>query len=151
MDWSSMRKYSFFALLVLVLTAANAWAQSGTTSLHGTVTDKSGASVSGAKIALTNPDLSITREATSGSEGEYKLISLPPGTYTLTVDAAGFRTNYGFDLHQLRTSTGISVQWLAPLGLFRFSLAMPINYQTGDWKHYGDQTEIFQFSIGNSF
>jgi outer membrane protein insertion porin family len=66
-------------------------------------------------------------------------------------DAAGFRTNYGFDLHQLRTSTGISVQWLAPLGLFRFSLAMPLNYQSGDWKHYGDQTEIFQFSIGNSF
>ena len=55
------------------------------------------------------------------------------------------------DLHQLRTSTGISVQWLAPLGLFRFSLAMPLNYQSGDWKHYGDQTEIFQFSIGNSF
>ena len=91
MDWSSMRKYSFFALLVLVLTAANAWAQSGTTSLHGTVTDKSGASVSGAKIALTNPNLSITREATSGSEGEYEFVSLPPGTYTLTVDAAGFR------------------------------------------------------------
>jgi outer membrane protein insertion porin family len=66
-------------------------------------------------------------------------------------DAGGFRTNYGFDLHQLRTSTGISVQWLAPLGLFRFSLAMPLKYQTGDWKHYGDETEIFQFSIGNSF
>jgi outer membrane protein insertion porin family len=66
-------------------------------------------------------------------------------------DKAGFVTHYGFDLNQLRTSTGISVQWLAPLGLFRFSLAMPLNYQHDDWKHYGDQTEMFQFSIGNSF
>ncbi len=91
MDWSSLKKYTFFAFLVLALTAASASAQSGTTSLRGTVTDKSGASVSGAKIALTNPNLSITREATSGSEGEYEFVSLPPGTYTLTVDAAGFR------------------------------------------------------------
>jgi hypothetical protein len=28
---------------------------------------------------------------------------------------------------------------------------MPINYVHGDWKHYGDETEMFQFSIGNSF
>jgi outer membrane protein insertion porin family len=70
---------------------------------------------------------------------------------TAFYDKAGFRVHYGFDLQQLRTSTGISVQWLAPLGLFRFSLAMPINYQHDDWKHYGDDVEMFQFSIGNSF
>jgi outer membrane protein insertion porin family len=66
-------------------------------------------------------------------------------------DKAGFAMNYGFDLKQLRTSTGVSVQWLAPLGLFRFSLALPINYQRDNWKNYGDQTEVFQFSIGHAF
>jgi outer membrane protein insertion porin family len=66
-------------------------------------------------------------------------------------DKAGFRVNYGFDVQQLRTSTGIGVEWLAPLGLFRFSLALPINYQRDNWKHYGDQTELFQFSIGHAF
>ena len=66
-------------------------------------------------------------------------------------DRAGFITHYRFDLHEIKTSTGISVQWLAPLGLFRFSLAKPINYEHGDWKHYGDETAMFQFSIGHAF
>jgi outer membrane protein insertion porin family len=66
-------------------------------------------------------------------------------------DRAGILTDYRFDWHQLRTSTGVSVQWLAPLGLFRFSLGFPINYEGGNWKHYGDETEIFQFSIGHAF
>jgi outer membrane protein insertion porin family len=66
-------------------------------------------------------------------------------------DRAGILTSYRFDWHELRTSTGVSVQWLAPLGLFRFSLAKPINYEHGNWKHYGDETELFQFSIGHAF
>ncbi len=56
-----------------------------------------------------------------------------------------------FDWRQLRASTGVSVQWLAPLGLFRFSLGFPIHYERGNWKHYGDETEGFQFSIGHAF
>ncbi|HXN52556.1 MAG TPA: TonB-dependent receptor [Candidatus Acidoferrum sp.] len=94
MDWSSGKKYTFLALFafwVIAITAAGAWAQSGTTSLRGTVTDKSGAAVSGAKITLSNPDQALNRQATSGSEGEYEFIALPPGTYTLTVEASGFR------------------------------------------------------------
>jgi outer membrane protein insertion porin family len=66
-------------------------------------------------------------------------------------DRGGFITNYHFDAHELRTSTGVSVQWLAPLGLFRFSLAKPIQYDHGDWRRYGDETEVFQFSIGHAF
>jgi outer membrane protein insertion porin family len=58
---------------------------------------------------------------------------------------------YGFDLNQMRTSAGISVQWLAPLGLFRFSLGIPLKYQHDTLTRWGDQTEFFQFSIGNAF
>jgi outer membrane protein insertion porin family len=66
-------------------------------------------------------------------------------------DKAGFDTHYHFSPQNLDTSAGLAVQWLAPLGLFRFSLGMPINYQHNTWKHYGEDTEIFQFSIGNAF
>ena len=66
-------------------------------------------------------------------------------------DKGGFDTNYHFNPQDLRTSAGVAVQWLAPLGLFRFSLAFPINYQHNTWKYYGDETEMFQFSIGNAF
>ena len=68
---ASVRKYVVFALLVCSLAIAGSWAQSGTSSLHGTVSDKSGAFVTGAKVTLTNPELSLTRETTSGSEGEF--------------------------------------------------------------------------------
>ena len=52
----------------------------------------------------------------------------------------------------LRRSVGIAVQWLAPLGLFRFSLGVPLNAQHGDNLYkYGDEKEVFQFSIGQAF
>jgi outer membrane protein insertion porin family len=54
----------------------------------------------------------------------------------------------------IRRSVGIAVQWLAPLGLFRFSLGVPLNALKGDPTfntRWGDQTEVFQFSIGQAF
>jgi outer membrane protein insertion porin family len=54
----------------------------------------------------------------------------------------------------IRRSVGVAVQWLAPLGLFRFSLGVPLNAHKGDpvnQTRWGDQTEVFQFSIGQAF
>jgi outer membrane protein insertion porin family len=52
----------------------------------------------------------------------------------------------------LKRSVGVAVQWLAPLGLFRFSLALPLNPQHGNGiTTWGDETEAFQFSVGNAF
>jgi len=66
-------------------------------------------------------------------------------------DKLGERKDYGFDLKELRTSAGISIQWLAPLGLFRFSYAVPLRFQRETFRNYGDDLERFQFSIGNAF
>ena len=53
----------------------------------------------------------------------------------------------------LKRSTGIAVEWLAPLGLFRFSFGVPLNAKRFDptYRTWGDQTEGFQFSIGQAF
>ena len=51
----------------------------------------------------------------------------------------------------LKRSTGIAVEWLAPLGLLRFSFGIPLNASRGTWLNYGDETERFQFSVGRSF
>jgi outer membrane protein insertion porin family len=67
------------------------------------------------------------------------------------LDKAGFPVDYGFDLEQLRASVGVAVQWLAPLGLFRFSYAYPLRYQRETWQDYGDDFDRFQFSIGRAF
>ena len=58
---------------------------------------------------------------------------------------------YHFSYNNLKRSAGVSVEWLAPLGLFRFSYGIPLNPFKGDTVHYGDQTERFQFSIGQAF
>ncbi|MHB8814275.1 MAG: outer membrane protein assembly factor BamA [Steroidobacteraceae bacterium] len=57
----------------------------------------------------------------------------------------------------LKRSTGIAVEWLAPLGLFRFSFGVPLNAKhsttcgSGFSCSWGDETEGFQFSIGQAF
>ena len=59
--------------------------------------------------------------------------------------------NYHFSYANLKRSTGIAVQWLAPLGLFRFSYGIPLNANPGNTVIFGDETERFQFSIGQAF
>ncbi len=58
---------------------------------------------------------------------------------------------YTYDDQDLKMSYGAAVQWLAPLGLFRFSYAFPINADSLGDGRFGDQTERFQFSIGGAF
>jgi outer membrane protein insertion porin family len=59
---------------------------------------------------------------------------------------------YKFAYSQLKRSAGIAVQWLAPsLGMFRFSYGIPLNRFDGDGVRFADQTEEFQFSVGQSF
>ncbi|MEO8018766.1 MAG: outer membrane protein assembly factor BamA [Pseudomonadota bacterium] len=63
----------------------------------------------------------------------------------------GDRTDYRFDLGELRSSTGIAIQWLAPMGLFRFSCSIPLRYQRQTRREFGDELEPCQFSIGTAF
>jgi outer membrane protein insertion porin family len=66
-------------------------------------------------------------------------------------DRLGSPVEYKPDIDELRSSVGIGVQWLAPLGLFRFSYAFPLNPYEGNDRFFGDELERFQFSIGQAF
>jgi outer membrane protein insertion porin family len=66
-------------------------------------------------------------------------------------DKLGSPVEYKPDFDELRASVGVGVQWLAPLGLFRFSYAFPLNDYRGNDRFFGDQVERFQFSIGQAF
>ena len=59
--------------------------------------------------------------------------------------------NYKFGYNELKRSAGIAVQWLAPLGIFRFSYAVPLNTNPGNGITWPDEREGFQFSIGSAF
>jgi len=66
-------------------------------------------------------------------------------------DKLGSPLEYKPEFDELRASAGIGVQWLAPLGLFRFSYAFPLNEYAGNDRYYKDELERFQFSIGQAF
>jgi Carboxypeptidase regulatory-like domain len=95
MRWLSTKWHFTFNFLagfaICILAVTGAWGQTGSTSLHGVVTDKSGATVSAAKVTLTDAQHGLQRETTSGSAGEFDFLAIQPGTYTLVVESSGFR------------------------------------------------------------
>jgi hypothetical protein len=86
------RSKTIFTLLVLASTASLSFAQVSTGEIGGTVTDSSGAAVPNARIVATNTETNVVaRETTSSSDGNYLMPLLPPATYSITVEASGFR------------------------------------------------------------
>src|ERR1039458_7550043 len=75
--------------LLLSLLSSLAAAQS-TTSLHGVISDPNGALLPGATVKLNDPQTGFARTVTSGQDGVYQFLQIPPATYTVTVTAAGF-------------------------------------------------------------
>jgi outer membrane receptor protein involved in Fe transport len=76
--------------LCLALFAISASAQTVSTgSISGTVLDQAGAAVPGATVRVTSPNLISPQSATTDDNGHYSILNLPPGRYTVTVEAAG--------------------------------------------------------------
>ena len=80
---------AFLVFALLTLLTALAAAQS-TSQLNGSVTDPSGAAVSGAGITLTETATAFQRTTTSNASGLYQFLEVPPGDYRLDVKAKGF-------------------------------------------------------------
>ena len=78
-------------MVFLFALSSFTWAQSSTTSVRGTVTDKSGAAVAKAKVTISNPAQALARTVESGPDGTYEFLLLPPGTYQISVEMSGFR------------------------------------------------------------
>ena len=66
-------------------------------------------------------------------------------------DRRGDPLSYDFDTSKLKRSVGIGAEWLAPLGLLRFSFAAPLNADPETDRFWGDEVERFQFSLGGAF
>lgn len=80
-----------FAMTSLLLTSL--FGQVATTGkITGLVTDASGALVSGATIKVEGTALMANRNATSGNDGQFLIDLLPIGTYSVTIQASGFKT-----------------------------------------------------------
>jgi hypothetical protein len=81
-----------FLVALAFLMAPWSNAQIITASLTGVVRDSSSATIAGAAITATNTGTQVSVSAHSNSEGQFVLSNLPPGTYSLLVEATGFKS-----------------------------------------------------------
>src|SRR5712691_1882565 len=80
-------------LVLLTLGSGNAFGQAtASATIQGTVTDKSGAVVSGAEVVAKSKATDLTRTATTSDTGYFRFELLPVGAYSVTVTKAGFGT-----------------------------------------------------------
>src|SRR5438067_2471985 len=79
------------ALVLFVAATACAFAQFNS-GFTGVVTDQSSAQVPAAKITVTNQATGVARTTVSTGTGDFRIPSLPGGTYSIEVQAQGFKT-----------------------------------------------------------
>lgn len=78
------------AALIAALATAPAAAQSASGNIDGRVVDADGAVIPGATVTATNLETGLARSTTTETDGQFRIGSLPAGTYDVVVQLAGF-------------------------------------------------------------
>jgi carboxypeptidase family protein/TonB-dependent receptor-like protein len=86
----SLRTTVFLACIVLI--AASVQAQDTAGTIEGAVTDRTSSALAGARVVATNLETGFTKETTTAADGFYRLLLLPVGQYTVTMEAPRFAT-----------------------------------------------------------
>src|SRR5690242_4456382 len=94
-------------LITVTLLSVTLFAQ-GATRLEGTVKDQSGAVIPKAKVVAVDTKTGAKRETTSNELGSYVFAAIPPSTYNVTVEAAGFAKTVANNVEV--TVAGVQVQ-----------------------------------------
>jgi len=81
-----------FSILWILLLAPSGLAQQTLGGITGTVSDASGAALTGTQVTLVNLQTQFTRAQTANPSGSYDFVNLPIGAYTLTFSHQGFQT-----------------------------------------------------------
>ena len=108
MSFSFIKRKVFLTLLTLAFSAfmvGNAFSQSGTSRITGTVTDQTGAAVPGATVTITNPATGFTKSATTNDDGDFSFPGIPPARYNMSVEAGGFKKSVVTAIRALVDST----------------------------------------------
>jgi hypothetical protein len=95
---------------LLSLASVLLYAQPTTAELAGVVTDQSTGVIANAAITLLNPATGAKRASQTDTQGAFRLLRLPPGTYELTVSSPGFRS-------ERRTAVSLTVGQQAVLNV----------------------------------
>jgi len=97
----TLKKLSLILLPLLILALSpSLFGQAVSGTLLGTINDPTGAAVPAAKVIVIETSTQTAHETVTNESGNYNLPNLPPGTYSITVEANGFKkdTHQGIDL-----------------------------------------------------
>lgn len=132
-----MKKFLLVAPLALVSVAAHGQAVSvNGGAIQGTITDASGAAISGATVTITNLGTSVSKTTTTDKSGFYGVGPLNPGEYTVAVAASGFQ--------QLEVKTVVRTGTATP-GTFKLQIGQSsetIEVTAGDIQVNTDQAGV---------
>src|SRR4029077_11109564 len=93
MSTERMRRGIVLAALILAMLPAIAYGQGDLGTIAGVVKDSTGGVLPGVTVEVSSPALiEKTRSAVTDGEGQYKILSLRPGTYEVTFSLEGFGT-----------------------------------------------------------
>lgn len=114
--------------LFILLPGSGLFAQTDTGGIAGTVTDSSGAVIQGTAVTATNVDNGLKLSAASNATGQFTILAVPRGNYTVTISAEGFQSQsatvtitvtttqtVAFQLYPAGTSTTVQVTGSTPL------------------------------------
>ena len=104
----TMIRLSLLALILALIGAGMAEAQDATGRIVGNVTDQTGAVIVGAKVTATNLGTLISHDTISDKDGFFQILSLPIGSYKVTVEHTGFRRQV-FDREALQINQSLRV------------------------------------------
>src|SRR5215212_4974856 len=99
-------------IAVVLLLAVAAAGQTNRGAIAGTVLDQNGAAIPGASVTIINVGTGQKQTVTTSEDGAFQVSSLDPVTYSITVEAAGFKTA---TIQSLKVDTATTVTADAPL------------------------------------
>ena len=112
----SVFRFSLALSVCLLLIAPVAFAQT-TGEIQGTVMGTDGRPLPGVTVEATSPSLQGTRVSVTGNDGNFRFISLPPGSYKIKGSLSGFTT-----VEISRMASCIGLPWVIPQIAFGWAI-----------------------------
>jgi len=109
-----MKRFIFALVFLLLLATISLQAQTTNGSIQGTVTDPNGGAIPGASVTARNLDTALTQSTTTTEAGIYSLPNLPPGRYSVTVEAPNLKK---YSREGVTVATGTTVSLDIPMQL----------------------------------
>ncbi len=150
----SLTRIGFLTFVcTLLFFAVDTCAQTGTSTIRGEISDAQGKLVAGATVTLKNTSVGFIRSQTTGGAGGYSFELIPPGDYTLEVEAKGFNKTVIDNVRALigkptETNVQLSVGAISQLVEVRASLQdAVINTQDASLGNVIESSQITQLPL----